>query len=88
MQQRAKHPQTRQTRALPWERLGLGYYRAEPAPGLVYSIAPSPDGVGVVFRVPGHDEAPAMRASIARAACEHHWQQLAPAVDCGWSVAM
>src|SRR5690554_5621620 len=69
---------------LPWERLGFGYYRAEPAPGLVFRISPAPDGVGVVFNVPGHAQAQAMRASIARVSCELYWQRLFPRVVAPW----
>ncbi|MCG7605379.1 hypothetical protein [Halomonas sp. MM17-34] len=83
-----QHATQQRTASLPWERLGLGYYRAEPAPGLVYSIGPAPDGVGVVFKVPGRAEAQAMRASIARVACEHHWQRLAPVVEAPWDTAI
>lgn len=70
-----QHPAPSPIRPLEWQRLGAGRYRAEPLPGIVYSIYPAPDGVGVVFMMPGLDPAGAMRASIARYSCEHHWRE-------------
>lgn len=65
---------------LPWQKLGFGHYRAEPRPGIVYRIYPAevPEA-GFIFEVPGYAPAPAMRSSVARSACEHHWAtRLAP----------